>query len=48
MAEIDSILVSTNQNYYENDELSLGNKDRKKNEYNKIYPKSDMLCLLSR
>lgn len=40
MAEIYPILVSTNQNYYGNEtHLSLGNKDREGNEYNKIYPK---------
>lgn len=42
MAEIYPILVSTNQNYYGNEtHLSLGNKDREGNEYNKIYPKSN-------
>jgi len=41
MAEIYPILVSTNQNYYGNEtHLSLGNKDKEGNEYNKIYPKS--------
>lgn len=42
MAEIYPILVSTNQNYYGNEtHLSIGNKDREGNEYNKIYPKSN-------